>query len=177
MRETAVMESAIQTVVGVFLKSAKGKESLGGNDFQKLVKSQLHNIMMDTDSSEAVKKMQQGLDANQDGKVNFEEYMKLVGYLATSLSVQCTAAVDTPAESAAATTETKNAPAPAATEVKEEKAEAEAQPEEAQAEPETATTVEAPAEAAVEEEKVEEAKKVEEPAPAATEEEKTKEAS
>lgn len=45
-RETAVMESAIQTVVGVFLKSAKGKESLGGNDFQKLVKSQLHNIMM-----------------------------------------------------------------------------------------------------------------------------------
>ncbi|XP_055750783.1 uncharacterized protein LOC129831430 isoform X1 [Salvelinus fontinalis] len=175
MRETAVMESAIQTVVGVFLKSAKGKESLGGNDFQKLVKSQLHNIMMDTDSSEAVKKMQQGLDANQDGKVNFEEYMKLVGYLATSLSVQCTAAVATPAESAAATTETKNAPAPAAAEVKEEKAEAEAQPEEAPAE--TATAVEAPAEAALEAEKVEEAKKVEEPAPAATEEEKTKEAS
>uniref|UniRef100_A0A4W5MTE8 S100 calcium binding protein U n=1 Tax=Hucho hucho TaxID=62062 RepID=A0A4W5MTE8_9TELE len=87
------MESAIQTIVGVFLKSAKGKESLGGNDFQKLVKSQLHNIMMDTDSSEAVKKMRQGLDANQDGKVNFEEYMNLVGYLATSLSVQCTAAV------------------------------------------------------------------------------------
>uniref|UniRef100_A0A4W5MW62 S100 calcium binding protein U n=1 Tax=Hucho hucho TaxID=62062 RepID=A0A4W5MW62_9TELE len=82
------MESAIQTIVGVFLKSAKGKESLGGNDFQKLVKSQLHNIMMDTDSSEAVKKMRQGLDANQDGKVNFEEYMNLVGYLATSLSVQ-----------------------------------------------------------------------------------------
>ncbi|CAB1321149.1 unnamed protein product [Coregonus sp. 'balchen'] len=71
------MESAIQTIVGVFLKSAKGKESLGGNDFQKLVKSQLHNIMMDTDSSEAVKKMRQGLDANQDGKVNFEEYMNL----------------------------------------------------------------------------------------------------
>uniref|UniRef100_A0A4W5MTE3 S100 calcium binding protein U n=1 Tax=Hucho hucho TaxID=62062 RepID=A0A4W5MTE3_9TELE len=92
------MESAIQTIVGVFLKSAKGKESLGGNDFQKLVKSQLHNIMMDTDSSEAVKKMRQGLDANQDGKVNFEEYMNLVGYLATSLSVQCTAAVETPAE-------------------------------------------------------------------------------
>ncbi|CAB1351267.1 unnamed protein product [Coregonus sp. 'balchen'] len=176
------MESAIQTVVGVFLKSAKGKESLGGNDFQKLVKSQLHNIMMDTDSSEAVKKMQQGLDANQDGKVNFEEYMKLVGYLATSLSVQCTAAVETPAESAAATTETKSAPA--AAEVKEEKAEAEAQPEEAQAEPEAATAVEAPAEAAteaaVEKEKVEEAEKVEkveDPAPAATEEEKTEEAS
>ncbi|KAK6327256.1 hypothetical protein J4Q44_G00029010 [Coregonus suidteri] len=139
------MESAIQTIVGVFLKSAKGKESLGGNDFQKLVKSQLHNIMMDTDSSEAVKKMRQGLDANQDGKVNFEEYMNLVGYLATSLSEQCTAAVETPAESAAAAPEIESTPA--AAEVEEEKAEVEAQPEEA--EPEAAT--------AVEKEKVEEA--------------------
>uniref|UniRef100_A0A4W5MW90 S100 calcium binding protein U n=1 Tax=Hucho hucho TaxID=62062 RepID=A0A4W5MW90_9TELE len=157
------MESAIQTIVGVFLKSAKGKESLGGNDFQKLVKSQLHNIMMDTDSSEAVKKMRQGLDANQDGKVNFEEYMNLVGYLATSLSVQCTAAVETPAESAAAAPEIKSTQA----DVEEEKTEAEAQPEEALAEPEAATAVE---EEKVEvAEKVKEAEKVEEPAAAGEE--------
>ncbi|KAG9345388.1 hypothetical protein JZ751_009935 [Albula glossodonta] len=82
------MESAIQTVVGVFLKSAKGRESLGGKDFQKLVKGQLHNIMADTDSSNAVKEMRQGLDENNDGKVSFQEYMTLVGYLATSLSEQ-----------------------------------------------------------------------------------------
>ncbi|XP_021427273.2 protein S100-A16 [Oncorhynchus mykiss] len=147
------MESAIQTIVGVFLKSAKGKESLGGNDFQKLVKSQLHNIMMDTDSSEAVKKMRQGLDSNQDGKVNFEEYMDLVGYLATSLSVQCTAAVETPAESAATAPEIGSTPA----DVEEEKAEAEAQPE-------AATAVEEEKVEVVE--KVEEAEKVEEPAAA-----------
>ncbi|XP_020361407.1 protein S100-A16 [Oncorhynchus kisutch] len=145
------MESAIQTIVGVFLKSAKGKESLGGNDFQKLVKSQLHNIMMDTDSSEAVKKMRQGLDSNQDGKVNFEEYMDLVGYLATSLSVQCTATVETPAESAATAPEIGSTPA----DVEEEKTEAEAQPE-------AATAVEEEKVEVVE--KVEEAENVEEPA-------------
>lgn len=39
------MEGAIKTVVTVFLKSAKGKESLGGKEFQTLVKNQLKNIM------------------------------------------------------------------------------------------------------------------------------------
>lgn len=39
------MESAIQTIVQVFLKSTKGKESLGQNQFQGLVKSQLSNIL------------------------------------------------------------------------------------------------------------------------------------
>lgn len=39
------MEEAIQTVVKVFLKSGKGKESLGPKDFQNLVKSQLGNIL------------------------------------------------------------------------------------------------------------------------------------
>lgn len=39
------MEQAIQTVVGVFLKSANGKENVSGSDFKKLVKSKLQNIM------------------------------------------------------------------------------------------------------------------------------------
>lgn len=39
------MEGAIKTVVSVFLKSAKGKENLGGKEFQKLVKNQLKNIL------------------------------------------------------------------------------------------------------------------------------------
>lgn len=30
--------------------------------------------------------MQQGLDNNSDGKVSFQEYLKLIGYLANSLS-------------------------------------------------------------------------------------------
>lgn len=45
-------------------------------------------VLQDTESSEAIKDMRQGLDSNQDGKVSFQEYMTLVGYLAQSLSEQ-----------------------------------------------------------------------------------------
>lgn len=82
------MEGAIKTVVSVYLKSAKGKENLGEKEFQNLVKDQLKNIMTDADSSKAVKEMRQGLDENKDGKVSFQEYMKLIGYLAKQLSQQ-----------------------------------------------------------------------------------------
>ncbi|XP_062867336.1 S100 calcium binding protein U [Trichomycterus rosablanca] len=82
------MEGAIKTVVSIFLKSAKGKENLGEKDFQNLVKNQLKNIMTDTDSSKAIKNMRQGLDSNQDGKVSFQEYMTLIGYLANAVSQQ-----------------------------------------------------------------------------------------
>ncbi|TRY81618.1 hypothetical protein DNTS_001932 [Danionella cerebrum] len=82
------MEGAIKTVVMQYLSSAKGKESMGGKNFQKLVQSQLGNILGDTDSASAVKEMIKGLDDNQDGKVSFQEYMTLMGYLANSLSEQ-----------------------------------------------------------------------------------------
>ncbi|XP_061111441.1 protein S100-A16-like [Conger conger] len=82
------MESAIKTVVEVYLKFAGTKENLSGSAFQKMVKKQLGNIMTDTDSSGAIKEMRQGLDDNQDGKVSFPEYMTLVGYLANTLSEQ-----------------------------------------------------------------------------------------
>uniref|UniRef100_A0A673LB97 EF-hand domain-containing protein n=1 Tax=Sinocyclocheilus rhinocerous TaxID=307959 RepID=A0A673LB97_9TELE len=79
------MEAAIKTVVSVFLKSSKGKENLGGKEFQSLVKGQLKNILTD---NEAVKNMRQQLDNNQDGKVSFQEYMNLIGFLAQAVSEQ-----------------------------------------------------------------------------------------
>ncbi|KAK7124416.1 hypothetical protein R3I94_018702 [Phoxinus phoxinus] len=82
------MEAAIKSVVGVYLKSAKGKENLGGKEFQCLVKSQLKNILTGSEDNDAVKKMSQQLDNNVDGKVGFQEYMNLIGYLAQSLSEQ-----------------------------------------------------------------------------------------
>ncbi|XP_073677396.1 S100 calcium binding protein U [Garra rufa] len=82
------MEAAIKTVVSVFLKSSKGKENLGGKEFQSLVKSQLKNILTGSEDNEAVKNMRQQLDNNQDGKVSFQEYMNLIGYLAQALSEQ-----------------------------------------------------------------------------------------
>ncbi|XP_051519691.1 S100 calcium binding protein U [Myxocyprinus asiaticus] len=80
------METAIKTVVGVFLKSAKGKENLGSKDFQNLVKNNLNNILMGAENNDEIKGMCQQLDNNQDGKVSFQEYMKLIGYLAQALS-------------------------------------------------------------------------------------------
>ncbi|XP_028436241.1 protein S100-A16 [Perca flavescens] len=80
------MESAIKTVVTTFLNSSSGKENLNGSGFQKLVKKKLGGLMQDADRASAVKEMQQGLDVNNDGKVSFQEYLTLIGYLANSLS-------------------------------------------------------------------------------------------
>ncbi|XP_034456277.1 S100 calcium binding protein U isoform X1 [Hippoglossus hippoglossus] len=104
------MEDAIQTLVKVFLKSTKGKENLGKKEFHGLVKSQLSNILSDAGSKEAVNNMGQGLDENHDGKVGFEEYMKLVGYLAVSLSDQRTLAKEKPAQNAASGQVAQSAP-------------------------------------------------------------------
>ncbi|XP_070691875.1 protein S100-A13 [Pempheris klunzingeri] len=80
------MESAIKTVVTTFLSSARGKENLDGKVFQKLVSKQLGGIMEDANCSSAVKEMQRGLDENNDGKVSFQEYLTLIGYLANAMS-------------------------------------------------------------------------------------------
>ncbi|XP_029360379.1 protein S100-A1 [Echeneis naucrates] len=80
------MESAIKTVVTTFLSSTRGKENLDGKSFKKLVERQLGGIMEDTNSSSAIKEMQRGLDENSDGKISFQEYLTLIGYVANSLS-------------------------------------------------------------------------------------------
>ncbi|XP_042611752.1 protein S100-A16-like [Cyprinus carpio] len=139
------MEAAIKTVVSVFLKSSKGKENLGGKEFQSLVKSQLKNILTGTEDNEAVKNMRQQLDNNEDGKVSFQEYMNLIGYLAQSVSEQRSLEKETQPESS----------------TQETRAEAAAT---AQAEPQAAKEVEkedepVTEEAAAEEQKPEEEKK------------------
>lgn len=70
--------------------SAAGKGSLGDKGFNNLVKKKLSNILTDTDSSSALKEMRKGLDENSDGKVSFQEYLTLIGYLAKNLSQQRT---------------------------------------------------------------------------------------
>nr|XP_057939964.1 protein S100-A16 [Doryrhamphus excisus]XP_057939965.1 protein S100-A16 [Doryrhamphus excisus] len=80
------MESAIQTLVTTFVSSSRGKGNLDSKSFQKMVKKQFSGIMEDTNSSAAIKEMQCGLDENSDGKVSFQEYLTLIGYLAKSLS-------------------------------------------------------------------------------------------
>lgn len=110
------MESAIKTLVTTFLSSSKGKENLDSKSFQKLISSQFGSMMevslyipfvlskypsvsesfvffknpflffQETNDSSAIKEMQRGLDENSDGKVSFQEYLTLIGYLANSLS-------------------------------------------------------------------------------------------
>ncbi|XP_061574372.1 protein S100-A16 [Cololabis saira] len=80
------MESAIKTVVTTFLGSARGKDNLDSKSFKKMIQQQLGGIMEDTNSNSAIKEMQQQLDENNDGKVSFQEYLTLIGYLANSLS-------------------------------------------------------------------------------------------
>ncbi|XP_074540214.1 protein S100-A16 [Halichoeres trimaculatus] len=82
------MESAIKSIVTTFLSSSKGGENMSGGAFQKMVKKQLGTMMEDTNSSSAVKEMQRGLDENNDGKVSFQEYLTLIGYLANAVSQQ-----------------------------------------------------------------------------------------
>ncbi|XP_055368978.1 S100 calcium binding protein U isoform X2 [Betta splendens] len=109
------MEGAIQTVVKVFLKSSKGKERLGKKEFQTLVKSELCNVLTDTDSKEAINNMGQGLDADKDGRIGFEEYMKLVGWLAVSLSEQRSRAQEEAAQNASSEPVAQSAPGAEAT--------------------------------------------------------------
>ncbi|XP_023200864.1 uncharacterized protein LOC102220762 [Xiphophorus maculatus] len=113
------MEGAIQAVVKTFLKSSKGKESLGKKEFQTLVSSQLGNILSGADSKEAINTMSQGLDSDSDGKVGFEEYMKLIGYLACSLSEQRVLSKQEPAENNASQPVVQSTPGSTAEQPKE----------------------------------------------------------
>lgn len=91
--------------------------------------------------------MGQGLDANQDGKVGFEEYLKLVGYLAVSLSEQRNLAKEEPAQNAVSGQVALSSPGK-----EEEKPEANAEAnEEAKPEANKEAKVEAVAEVKVEE--------------------------
>ncbi|XP_016378572.1 cytochrome c1-like [Sinocyclocheilus rhinocerous] len=144
------MEAAIKTVVSVYLKSSKGKENLGGKEFQSLVKNQLKNILTGSEDNEAVKNMRQQLDNNQDGKVSFQEYMNLIGYLAQAVSEQRCLENETQPESSTQETQAEAA--------------ANAQAEPPKAEPQEAKEVEkedepVAEEAAAEEQKPEEEKK------------------
>ncbi|XP_077453740.1 protein S100-A10 [Stigmatopora argus] len=80
------MESAIKTLVTTFISSSRGKESMDGKSFQKMVKKHLGSVMENTNSSTAIKEMQNGLDEDRDGKVGFQEYLTLIGYIAKAVS-------------------------------------------------------------------------------------------
>lgn len=62
----------------------KTKQHLPETDFSFPFPRLSH--VQDTDSSSSIKEMQQGLDENSDGKVSFQEYLTLIGYVANTMS-------------------------------------------------------------------------------------------
>lgn len=64
--------------------STKTKQNLPETDFSFPFPRLSH--VQDTDSSSSIKEMQQGLDENSDGKVSFQEYLTLIGYVANTMS-------------------------------------------------------------------------------------------
>lgn len=94
-----MIEGHLLVVYGDFTSESPGRITVQSSSC--LIVSRFCVPTQDTDSKEAVNNMGQGLDANQDGKVGFEEYMKLVGYLAVSLSEQRSLAKEEPAQNSA----------------------------------------------------------------------------
>ncbi|KAJ8290015.1 hypothetical protein GJAV_G00007770 [Gymnothorax javanicus] len=92
------MEAAIQTYLAVFMKASKGKDNVDENSFQKLIKKHLSNLLPEADSASAVKEVREGLEGKQEGKVNFKEFMSLLGYIATKQSEKLQSSKETPAE-------------------------------------------------------------------------------
>uniref|UniRef100_H3C059 S100 calcium binding protein T n=1 Tax=Tetraodon nigroviridis TaxID=99883 RepID=H3C059_TETNG len=79
------MEDAIKKIVTTFLQSSRGKENLDSKSFQKMVSSNLGTIMENAQDKEAVDKVMGDLDSNNDGEVDFTEFIILVG----ALTVAC----------------------------------------------------------------------------------------
>ncbi|XP_016348134.1 nucleolar protein 9-like [Sinocyclocheilus anshuiensis] len=109
-----------------------------------------------SEDNEAVKNMRQQLDNNEDGKVSFQEYMNLIGYLAQAVSEQRSLEKETQPESS-----TQETQAEAAANAQAEPA-ANAQAEPLKAEPQAAKEVEKEDEPVIEEAAAEEQKPEEE---------------
>ncbi|CAL8256407.1 unnamed protein product [Boreogadus saida] len=77
------MESAITKLVDVFKSYAGKDKQLGRNEFLRLVRTELNNFITNADNKNAVKKLMDKFDKNNDGKISFEEYFMLVTQLAT----------------------------------------------------------------------------------------------
>ncbi|XP_054839170.1 protein S100-A16-like [Eublepharis macularius] len=88
--ELTELEMAIETLVKNYDKYAsKGfcwrKHGIGKGNFQKMLSQELHHMLTNTESKQAVDKMRQSCDKNQDGQISFEEYWTLMGSIAKSL--------------------------------------------------------------------------------------------
>ncbi|XP_078526885.1 protein S100-A16-like isoform X1 [Lissotriton helveticus] len=82
------LERSIEVLVKNFYLYAGKKEKMNRRDFRKMVGAELSHILTNTQSKEGADKLIKSLDANDDGKISFEEYWTLVSEIAKKLSQQ-----------------------------------------------------------------------------------------
>ncbi|KAM9294712.1 protein S100-A16 [Gastrophryne carolinensis] len=85
------LESAIEILVRNFYTYAekKGKhDKMNKKEFRKMVTRELQHVLTNTQNKEAANKLIQSLDADEDGKISFDEYWTLIGEIARKLSQQ-----------------------------------------------------------------------------------------
>ncbi|KAM4736352.1 protein S100-A11-like [Anableps anableps] len=80
------METAIGVLVSQF-KAYAGRDgssdTLSRDKFQKLVKSELSNLVKNAGDPAAIDQLMSSLDKNNDGELSFLEFWQLIGHLAS----------------------------------------------------------------------------------------------
>ncbi|XP_078524476.1 protein S100-A16-like isoform X1 [Lissotriton helveticus] len=80
-------EFCIGVLVKTFYQYA-GKKRMNRKEFQKMVSTELNHILSSTEDKEEVNELIRLIDANEDGKISFEEYWSLISLITDTLSKQ-----------------------------------------------------------------------------------------
>lgn len=80
-------ELSISVLVKTFYQYA-GKRKMNRKEFQKMVGTELNHILTSTEDKEEVDGLIKLIDANEDGKISFEEYWSLISLITDTLSKQ-----------------------------------------------------------------------------------------
>ncbi|XP_069074183.1 protein S100-A16-like [Pleurodeles waltl] len=80
-------ELSITVLVKAFYQYA-GKRRMNRKEFQKMVGTELNHILSSTEDKEEVDELLKLIDANEDGKISFEEYWSLISLITDTLSKQ-----------------------------------------------------------------------------------------
>lgn len=77
------LEKAVMVLVENFYKyvskNSLVKNKISKSNFRKMLQNELNHMLTDTGNKKAADKLIQNLDANHDGRINFDEYWTLIG--------------------------------------------------------------------------------------------------
>ncbi|KAJ1081027.1 hypothetical protein NDU88_001214 [Pleurodeles waltl] len=82
------VERSIKVLVKNFYTYAGKNDKMNRSEFHKMVGKDLSHILTNPHSKQGVDDLIKKLDANDDGKISFEEYWTIVSEIANKLSRQ-----------------------------------------------------------------------------------------